>query len=352
MFPLDDTLAESDETVIVTLQPQSHYTVGIPSSATVSIASDEIGNLIFSDGFETGDLSQWLTSAVVVTPLTQGQPGRPGKDIWTTSYYSYTPVQGTPGGGLDDDRLRVGGWGDSYFSLIEFDLSGLPQVARTARVELFSRPQQQTTDLYLDRITAFWDWRTQGTGGDRERLWWADRPAAAQWRSGTLPGPAGSQWYSIDITDLYNAWQAGTYPNYGIQLRPVSTDNAWAEFYSANAADQTLRPRLVVDPGSPTQVHPVVGVWKGTIAGYASTLTTAQDTPGNLSAQVSMDQANDPAEQLTVGSVTDTTFVAYRPADHNAELRLSLAQSGGQQCLTGSYIENGGYRPISLCKVP
>jgi Kelch motif len=72
-----------------------------------------------------------------------------------------------------------------------------------------------------------------------------------QWRAYALPAPTPGQWYSIDITDLYNAWQAGTYPNYGVQLRPVSTNNTWAEFYSANYADDpALRPRLVVEPGT------------------------------------------------------------------------------------------------------
>jgi len=42
VFPLDDSLVESDETVVVTLQPQSQYVVGSPSSATVTIVSDEV----------------------------------------------------------------------------------------------------------------------------------------------------------------------------------------------------------------------------------------------------------------------------------------------------------------------
>lgn len=96
--------------------------------------------------------------------------------------------------------------------------------------------------------------------------------------------------------------------------------------------------------------HQLVGVWQGTIAGYASTLTIAQDTSGQFSAQVSMAQANQPVEALTVVSVTQTSFDALRPGDHNAELRLSLTQSGGQQCLTGEYLDGGTSRPISLCK--
>jgi hypothetical protein len=52
---------------------------------------------------------------------------------------------------------------------------------------------------------------------------------------------------SIDITDLYNAWQDGTYPNYGVQLHPVFANDQWSEFYSSNYIDNpSLRPRLVV----------------------------------------------------------------------------------------------------------
>jgi hypothetical protein len=285
-----------------------------------------------------------------VRPLTQGQPGQPGKDIWTTSYYSYTPVQGPPGGGLDDDRLRVGGWGDSYYSLIEFDLSSLPQHARTARIELLSRPQERTTALYLDRITTSWDWRIQGTGSDRERLWWEDRPATVQWRADALPAPASNQWYSIDITDLYNAWQAGTYPNYGIQLRPVSNSNTWAEFYSANAAEQTLRPRLVVEPGSPTQAHPMVGTWQGAVAGYASTLTISR-SGDTFTALLSMESAARPVEEVEIRSISETQLTIYRP-DDDAILQMTRTQTGSQVCLVGEYLEPSSSRPIFLCKLP
>ncbi|MBI4691425.1 MAG: DNRLRE domain-containing protein [Nitrospirae bacterium] len=173
------------------------------------------------------------------------------KDIWTTSVFSYAAGGGGPGGGLDNEWLEVGGWGDLYYSLIQFDLTNLPPVASSARIELFvvQMKGDGTTKMYMDRVAEFWDWRIQGTGSDRKRLWWADRPAAVQWIPGSLPAPTVGQWYSIDITDLYNAWQSGTYPNYGIQLRPVSNNNRWNEFYSSNyTGDPSLRPRLVVKP--------------------------------------------------------------------------------------------------------
>ena len=50
------------------------------------------------------------------------------------------------------------------------------------------------------------------------------------------------------MTTLYNAWQNGTYPNYGVQFRPVlNSNNNFDEFYSADyIGDPTLRPKLVI----------------------------------------------------------------------------------------------------------
>jgi len=42
VLPLDDSLVESDETVVVTLQAQSQYAVGTPGNATVTLSSDDV----------------------------------------------------------------------------------------------------------------------------------------------------------------------------------------------------------------------------------------------------------------------------------------------------------------------
>ena len=116
--------------------------------------------------------------------------------------------------------------------------------------------------MWLDRITEIWDWRTQGTGTDYERLWWADRPNTEQWNedvSQPLPAPTLDQWYSIDITNLYNAWQASGngIDNFGVQLRPFSNIQNQNSFYSSNYTDDpTLRPRLVIVAGTPPFARP------------------------------------------------------------------------------------------------
>ena len=125
------------------------------------------------------------------------------KDIWTTSVYSWAPGEKVPGGGLNDDRLRIGGWGDEYYILMQFDLTGLPAVAASAVLHLYCFNQMGGgTEMYLDQVTEFWDWRTQGKGRDRERLWWGDRPGTVQWSLGTIASPTPGEWYEVDITDL------------------------------------------------------------------------------------------------------------------------------------------------------
>jgi hypothetical protein len=265
--------SDPDSNSVITLAYSSHATCSAPTVIISNISEDDLVNsyrwdtsalpegayylqAVIDDGIAPVVVVCSGTPIVVSHPttsvrvLSQSEPGTIGKDIWTTSVYSYAPGGNTPGGGLDDHALVIGGWGDSYYSLIEFDLAGMPQQAVSAYLELFCFRSRSgvTTGFYLDRVTASWDWRTQGTGRDRNRLWWADRPATSSWNTTQLAAPQIGQWYRIDITNLYNAWQAGTYPNYGLQLRPTSTSNRWSEFYSANYLDDpSFRPRLVVE---------------------------------------------------------------------------------------------------------
>ena len=169
------------------------------------------------------------------------------KDIWTTSVYSYADRGGGPGGGRADDELRVGGWGDAYYALLQFDLEGLPRVARSAKLRLYNGAANggSPTGVFVYRITAPWDWTARGSGPDRERLWWADQPGAALW-SGPFRAPNTYEYYEIDVTALYNAWQSRQFPNYGLELRPVSMTNAFDQFRSSRAADAAQRPKLVV----------------------------------------------------------------------------------------------------------
>jgi hypothetical protein len=55
--PIDDTLVEADETVIVTLTVNAAYTVDAPDSATVTIISDDITLIVNTSGTGTGTVT-------------------------------------------------------------------------------------------------------------------------------------------------------------------------------------------------------------------------------------------------------------------------------------------------------
>ena len=189
------------------------------------------------------ELSETPSTGEVVVILDPSE----AKDIWTTSIYSYGPSGGGPGGGLDDAGLRVGGWGDWYYSLIRFKIDSLPKTVVSARLKLYSLPFQQNdgpSPLLLDRVLEPWDWEHTGTGPDHKRLWWADRPGTEK-IAGGLPAPTPGSWYSIDITSIYNSWQAGEYANYGLQIRPTRNDHRGSIFVSSEGLPE-LRPRLVL----------------------------------------------------------------------------------------------------------
>ncbi len=160
--------------------------------------------------------------------IVQPGPGD-GTDVWVTSVYF--------GGGQNDYKLRVGGWADWYYSLIKFDLSGLPTNADNAKIVLYSFYDGHTNrpPMHLDRVTSTWDENTK----------WNNRPTFTN--IGSLPAPTLNSFYEIDITDLYNEWKANTFENDGIQLRPTFNSDAMNAFYSSDFLDNpALRPQLVI----------------------------------------------------------------------------------------------------------
>jgi hypothetical protein len=163
------------------------------------------------------------------------------KDIWSTSVYSYAPGGGGPGGGLENDKLRVGGWGDEYVALIQFDLPDIPCTSKVA-LQLYNNADSDApTPMYLRAITDPWDWRR----GDR--LWWRNLPQTASPEGGIVPAPRLNAWTSIDITGLFGKWCTKVLPNYGLMLRPLQNGNNYDTFYSTRfAGDEDLRPRLLI----------------------------------------------------------------------------------------------------------
>lgn len=172
--------------------------------------------------------------------LRSDHPSLQWKDVWTTSVYSYAPGGGGPGGGLDDDVLKVGGWGDSYFSLIQFDLPPLQRRPQFAAILLYSKESEgASVPLMLDRIIRRWDFPK----GDR--LWWKDRPGHRAITTEALPAPRKEYWYIIELTGLVHEWIDRKSENYGIQLRPTHEFGSFVFFVSSDAEDKSKIPRLI-----------------------------------------------------------------------------------------------------------
>jgi len=163
------------------------------------------------------------------------QPGpHQGKDIWVTSVFSYGDDFG-----VNDTSLQVGGWADYYATLIAIDalsLLGMPRSAITAKLALVSYArgdQSAVVGMDLRRILGPWD---QNTG------WYTPKPQAQS--IGNLPAPAAGSVLTIDVTALYNSWQATPSSNYGIELFPLGNNNQFTVFRSSGyLAAPTHRPR-------------------------------------------------------------------------------------------------------------
>ena len=220
----------------------------------ISAMSEQLGiNLGHLDRQFWKERFMFARRVTVTTPTATLIDDVGGQDIWTTSVFSFSGLGGGPGGGLNNDQLVVGGWGDEYRSLIRFDIRGLPKSVSFAKIRLYvigtNAGSNGTVAMYLDQATSSWDWTTQPTSAlapDNSRLWWANSPKFAFF--GPLPTPTVGSYYDIYITSIYNQWQSGAIENFGVQLRPTDTNNFWNVFASSNNSDPAWRPQLIITP--------------------------------------------------------------------------------------------------------
>ena len=158
-------------------------------------------------------------------------------DTWTRS--SFPCVSGGAAGGLADDTLQVGGWGDTYITLLRFNAPD-NRVVRSAQLVLRVKgkdDQYRPTPVTLRVITQDWV-------GSGDCFLWSNIPSSSVVASMTSPGLPGTT-YAIDITQIYNDWATGAKVNRGVLIEPTLTDNNWSNFYSTRAGE-ALSPKLVL----------------------------------------------------------------------------------------------------------
>ncbi len=188
--------------------------------------------------------------------------------------------------------------GDDWHTLVEFDLSGLPENAAMTRATLrmyseFNRlpdgdQAQGTTEpslvdeLMVDAIVADWDEMT-ATWQNRPPSQYMDDPAA------TYDG--NNNWTDLDVTKIAQGWTSGLVEPHGILVRVApSIPSGLFPFQSRSTARP---PQLIIEYGeAPPVCNPITGV---TVNGATEGIT---HTVYNFVAQTSPPDA-DPADEIT-----------------------------------------------------
>jgi murein DD-endopeptidase MepM/ murein hydrolase activator NlpD len=197
-------------------------------------------NLFYSSQYVT---DQNLRPRLVVTYTPQGTPTETtyqpqpedGVDMWYSNHFNTTSV--------NDSKLQVGGWGDTYASQLRFNLNCMPKVAQSAILKLYSYDRLDgSSNVPMNLYALASDWQEIGTS-------WSGFTYYISGTKNNLPAPTKGSWYSIDITLIYNSWQNGVYVNKGIRLEPTIPDNPNPQFNvfrSSDYSDPAFRPKLVV----------------------------------------------------------------------------------------------------------
>ncbi len=193
--------------------------------------------------------------------------------------YLYIGNGGNRNFGTSPD-LRVGNYGGSEWNraLLRFPSLPLPSNATltSARLQayMWTYDTAAPMDISAHRVPTAWTelgatWDT----ADGTTLWNASGGDFDPLPVDTVAGIAGAAgWYTWNITALAQDWWSGTVPNQGLMLRQADDTTAAVgvkQFYSSDAANASLRPRLVVDYVTPCSI----GILESRILDAGSTAT-------------------------------------------------------------------------------
>jgi len=137
--------------------------------------------------------------------------------------------------GVNNEILRVGGWGDYYNTLIKFPSATqrIPGSFKRAELWLYALNCTRPTDIQVWLLSSSWS----------EAPW--DHANLMGYNLGNCSGPAiGSGWYGINVTQSVTYWRQGSLSNQGWFLTPTANDNRFDEFVSSDSASTLLRPEL------------------------------------------------------------------------------------------------------------
>lgn len=174
----------------------------------------------------------FLAKSSAATLTYQPSPFR-GTNVWLSSYYDYGSNYG-----VSNSELRVGGWGDWYYSALKFDLEGLPANPTAVALYLWAySPGGGATPVSMNAYALTNDW-DQDSG--MYTVSWSG------YGLGTLSAPTMGQFNGVTITSVYNYWKNGTIANKGFLFTPTGNSNQFNYYYSSKYSIPLYRPYLVV----------------------------------------------------------------------------------------------------------
>lgn len=211
----------------------------------------------------------------------------------TFNYYedkdTYYGTSFTTGGNPNGTNLAIGGWGDFYYSFLEFDLTNLPAAADVSDVKLSLKltgvaANDSTTSI--QRVTA--SWTEAGVTS-------ASNPAATTTNQVALTNPvtvgAGNR-DDKSILTFYTGWKNGTFSNFGVKLNSTTNNNAQHNYHSSDASSYTHFPYLLITP--------VAGLSLYTRGSVASLPTDTTDFATQYSSGDVTDVSSDNATRVTL----------------------------------------------------
>jgi len=160
-----------------------------------------------------------------------------------SAYYTGSVYPGSASG----DRIRCGGWGDTYAGFLAFNLPSvrISKPVQSAKLRIYvlpDDPRSTPTAVRVARVTAPWP---TGTA----QLQWGARPASVD--IAVIPAPTLNSWVEVDLSTVLNQWITGACPNYGLAFIPQSTNNNYSTFAGPDYSDPSLRPQIVVQNAAP-----------------------------------------------------------------------------------------------------
>ena len=307
-----------------------------------------------------------------ITYATQGSP------LWVQATADTWVDQAAPSTNYNNDANlrvgRVGATGSQSHTLLKFDLADLPANVQVtdARLELYSElnlahatagapDAPLALSVYPDAVLADWNPAT---------VTWNNKPTAVN--VGDPPAtPIYGSWSQWNVTNIVDGWVSGLRPNYGLLLRPGSSDNQTHYFYALPAVKSA---RLIISyepicypptgvaisgvtqgstgaaytfdtavTGDPTL--PITYTWSATdqtpASGPETAVTYTWNTPGVKTVAVTVAGCG--------GSVSDSHTVTISAPPPACDVALSdLSLSGPTQGITGTlYTFNAAASPAN-----